>query len=56
MIGALWFFLIAIWLVFGFPFGLAALAYGQFEIAAYVLLPGFVLVAATMNGLLRLLI
>lgn len=55
MFGALWFFAIATWLVVGLPFGLAALAYGQFKIAAYILLPGVTVLAITVLGGLKLL-
>lgn len=54
MLGALIFIGITTWLVVGLPFGLAALAYGQFKIAAYILLPGFALLAFTFAGLMSL--
>jgi hypothetical protein len=54
MLGAILFFGLTTWLVAGLPFGLAALAYGQFKIAAYILLPGFILLAVTFSGLMAL--
>lgn len=54
MLGGMLFFAVTAWLMVGLPFGLAALAYGQFKIAAYILLPGFILLSVTFAGLMAL--
>ena len=55
MFALIWLIAQIVWLVFGFPVGLAALAYGQYKIAAYILLPGLGLTMMTFSGLLGLL-